>query len=163
MSARIAGVAEDVRVALRAPVVPSPIARLVEVAPGYLDVVWPRVASSVDTTGFLGSALYLADMALTEVEAVYEPVMTREALREASVSDDEVASLLGVVDYYHYGRPQLLLHLRPATERDVLGSKYRVRRHKVEPQAALRDGHSSQHGGGCVPRSSCPGRLRKMG
>ena len=132
MSARIAGVAEDVRVALRAPVVPSPIARLVEVAPGYLDVVWPRVASSVDTTGFLGSALYLADMALTEVEAVYEPVMTREALREAGVSDDEVASLLGVVDYYHYGQPQLLLLLAALAEafgRDRVGGYG-----KVEPR-----------------------------
>ncbi len=124
MSARLAGVADEVRVALRAPIVPSPVARIIEAAPGYLDVVWPRVASSVGTAGFLGSALYLADMALTEVEAVYEPVLTRGALHEAGVDDGEIAALLDVLDCFHYGQPQLLLLLAALAEafgRDRVG------------------------------------------
>jgi len=133
MSARFAGIADEVRAALRAPIVPSPIMRLVEAAPGYLDVVWPRVASSVGTAGFLGSALYLADMALTEVEAVYEPVLTRDALREAGVRDDDIAALLDVVDWFHYGQPQLLLLLAALAEafgRDRVGGYG-----KAEPRA----------------------------
>lgn len=124
MSARLAGVADEVRIALRAPIVPSPIARIAEAAPGYLDVVWPRVAASVGAAGFLGSALYLADMALAEVEAVYEPVLTRDALREAGVRDGEVEALLGVIDWFHYGQPQLLLLLAALAEafgRDRVG------------------------------------------
>ena len=124
MTAQATGVAEAIRLALRAPIVPSPIARLVEVAPGYLDVVWPRIASSVDSAGFLGSALYLADMALIEVEASYEPVLTPEALREAGVGDGEVASLVEVIDWFHYGQPQLLLLLAALAEafgRDRVG------------------------------------------
>ena len=133
MSARLAGVADEVRAALRAPTVPSPIARIAAAAPGYLDVVWPRVASSVNAAGFLGSALYLADMALAEVEAVYEPVMTRDALREAGVRDSEVAALLDVVDWFHYGQPQLLLLLAALAEafgRDRVGGYG-----KAEPRA----------------------------
>lgn len=116
MSTRLAGVAEEMRLALRSPNVPSPIGRLADAAPGYLEVVWPRVASSVNTAGFRGSALYLADMALTEVEAVYEPVMTRDALREAGIVDGEVAALIEVVDAFHYGQPQLLLLLAALAE-----------------------------------------------
>lgn len=116
MTARATAVVEEIRLALRAPIVPSPIARIAEVAPGYLDVVWPRIASSVNAAGYLGSALYLADMALAEVEAVYEPVQTREMLREAGVSDDDVTSLLGVIDLFHYGQPQLLLMLAALAE-----------------------------------------------
>jgi hypothetical protein len=124
MTAQATGVAEAIRLALRAPIVPSPIGRLVEVAPGYLDVVWPRIASSVDSAGFLGSALYLADMALIEVEASYEPVLTPEALGEAGVGDRDVASLLEVIDCFHYGQPQLLLLLAALAEafgRDRVG------------------------------------------
>ncbi len=124
MTARATGVAGAIRLALRAPIVPSPIARLVEVAPGYLDVVWPRIASSVDSAGFFGSALYLADMALIEVEASYEPVLTPAALREAGVGPSDVASLLGVIDWFHYGQPQLLLLLAALAEafgRDRVG------------------------------------------
>lgn len=124
MSARVAGIVDEVRLALRAPIAPTPITRIAEAAPGYLEVVWPRVVSSVEAAGFLGSALYLADMALTEVEAVYEPVMTRDALRAAGVRDDEVAAILDVVDWFHYGQPQLLLLLAALAEafgRDRVG------------------------------------------
>ena len=124
MTARATQVVEDVRLALRAPIVPSPIARLAEVAPGYLEVVWPRVASSVNAAGFLGSALYLADIALAEVEASYEPVLTPEALREAGVAERDVAFILDVIDVFHYGQPQLLLLLAALAEafgRDRVG------------------------------------------
>ncbi|RLT40386.1 MAG: hypothetical protein DWI58_11050 [Chloroflexi bacterium] len=124
MTARATQVVEEIRLALRAPIVPSPIARLAEVAPGYLEVVWPRVASSVDAAGFLGSGLYLADMALAEVEASYEPVLTPEALREAGVVESDVASILEVIDVFHYGQPQLLLLLAALAEafgRDRVG------------------------------------------
>lgn len=116
MTARATAVVEEIRLALRSPIVPSPIARIAEVAPGYLDVVWPRLASSVNAAGYLGSALYLADMALAEVEAVYEPVLTPQALSEAGVSAGEVASLLEVIDCFHYGQPQLLLMLAALAE-----------------------------------------------
>lgn len=116
MTARATGVAEAIRVALRAPVLPSAIARVDAAAPGYLDVVWPRVASSVDSAGFLGSALYLADMAIAEVEAVYEPVLTPQGLHDAGVSDDDVASLHAVIDWFHYGQPQVLLLLAALAE-----------------------------------------------
>ena len=124
MTARATQVVEDVRLALRAPIVPSPIVRLAEVAPGYLEVVWPRVASSVNAAGFLGSALYLADIALAEVEASYEPVLTPEALREAGVAERDVAFILDVIDVFHYGQPQLLLLLAALAEafgRDRVG------------------------------------------
>lgn len=124
MTARATGVAEAIRLALRAPIVPSPIAALAEAAPGYLDLVWPRIASSVDSAGFLGSALYLADMALAEVEAVYEPVLTPEALRAAGVGDTDVAAILDVIDWFHYGQPQVLLMLAALAEafgRDRVG------------------------------------------
>lgn len=116
MTAHAAAVTEAIRLALRAPIVPSSIARLAKVAPGYLEVVWPRIASSVESAGFFGSALYLADMALAEVEAVYEPVLTRDALREAGVSDSEVTALLEVIDWFHVGQPQVLLMLAALAE-----------------------------------------------
>ncbi|TAJ18180.1 MAG: hypothetical protein EPO65_09420, partial [Dehalococcoidia bacterium] len=116
MTARATAVVEEIRLALRAPIVPSPIARIAEVAPGYLEVVWPRIASSVNAAGYLGSALYLADMALAEVESVYEPVLTRETLIEAGEGAGEVASLLEVIDLFHYGQPQLLLMLAALAE-----------------------------------------------
>ena len=124
MTARATQVAEEIRFALRAPLVPSPIARLAELAPGYLEVVWPRVASSVNAAGFLGSALYLADMALAEVEESYEPVLTPDALRDAGVAESDVASILEVIDVFHYGQPQLLLLLAALAEafgRDHVG------------------------------------------
>jgi hypothetical protein len=124
MTARATQVVEEIRLALRAPIVPSPIARLAEAAPGYLEVVWPRVASSVNASGFLGSALYLADMALAEVEESYEPVLTPDALRDAGVAESDVASILEVIDVFHYGQPQLLLLLAALAEafgRDRVG------------------------------------------
>ena len=88
---------EEIRAALRSPYLPTFIDRLAAVD-GYLDVVWPRVGGSLETAGFLGSALYMTDMALDAVEQVYEPVLTRDDLIAAGTSEGYLASLAEVVD-----------------------------------------------------------------
>ena len=116
-------VVEQVRTSLRSPYLPRAVARLAE-ADSYLDVVWPRVAHSVDTTGFLGSALYMADMALDAVEEVYEPVSTVEDLAAAGLTPADRERLLAVVDVFHYVQPQVLLLLSALAEamgRDAVG------------------------------------------
>lgn len=109
------GTLEAIQRAFRSPFRPSALDRLAA-AEGYLEVVWPRVAASVETAGFLGSSLYMADMALDAVEAVYEPVMTRDDLRTAGLSEADLAALLGVVDVFHYTQPQVLLFLAALAE-----------------------------------------------
>jgi len=99
---------ELVRTALRSPYVPDAIDRLARVE-GYLEVVWPRVSSSVETAGFIGSALYMTDMALDAVEQVYEPVFTRADLTAAGAADADLAALGDVIDVFHYVQPQVLL------------------------------------------------------
>ncbi len=114
---------EAIRLAVRCPFRPAVLDRLAE-ADGYLDVVWPLVASSVETSGYLGSALYMADMALDAVEAVYEPVMTRDDLAAAGVTAADLDVLFQVVDVFHYVQPQLLLllaALSEAIEKPVVG------------------------------------------
>ncbi|MCK9486087.1 MAG: hypothetical protein M0R73_05205 [Dehalococcoidia bacterium] len=106
---------EAIRTRLRSPYVPEALERLAG-AEGYLDVVWPRIASSVDTAGFLGSALYMTDMALDAAEQVYEPVLTREALLAAGSSEADLAALADVVDVFHYVQPQVLLLLAALAE-----------------------------------------------
>lgn len=99
---------EEVRVALRSPVVPTEITRLAG-AGDYLRVVWPRIRGVTETAGFLGSALYMTDMALDAVEEVYEPVLTRPDLLGAGATDDELRDLAEVIDIFHYVQPQVLL------------------------------------------------------
>ena len=99
---------EDVRLALRSPIVPSEIARLAD-AGDYLDVVWPQIRGVAETAGFVGSALYRTDMALDAVEEVYEPVLTREALLAAGATEDGLDDLAAVIDVFHYTQPQVLL------------------------------------------------------
>ena len=53
--------AEQLARALGSPFVPAVLGELD--AGGYLARVWPRLAPSVATQGFLHSALYMADMA----------------------------------------------------------------------------------------------------
>ncbi|MEX2372639.1 MAG: halocarboxylic acid dehydrogenase DehI family protein, partial [Dehalococcoidia bacterium] len=106
---------EEIRERLRSPYVPEAVARLAA-AEGYLEAVWPRVASSVDTAGFLGSALYMADMALDAVEQVYDPVFSRDTLLDAGLAEGDLAALEGVVDVFHYVQPQVLLLLSALAE-----------------------------------------------
>jgi len=104
----VTGIREEIRLALRSPYLPDAVERLASVD-GYLEVVWPRVRSSVETAGFLGSAMYMTDMALDAVEQVYEPVFTREDLAAAGASEGDVEALAGVIDVFHYVQPQVLL------------------------------------------------------
>jgi len=116
-------ITERIREDLRSPFVPQAIRKLAE-ADGYLEVVWPLVASSVQTAGFLGSARYMADMALASVEEVYEPVLTRDSLLEAGVTATDLDRITEVVDVFHYVQPQLLLvlaALAEAMEREQVG------------------------------------------
>src|SRR5204862_362225 len=77
---------------LRAPFVPSVLRELGSVD-GFLEYAWPQLAPSVDTSGFLGSALYMVDMALDAVETVYEPLLSRESLRAGGLAAAELSDL----------------------------------------------------------------------
>lgn len=109
------GSAEAVAAALRLPFAPAAVQALAAVE-GYLELVWPQVAPSVETAGFLGSALYMADMALDAVEAAYEPLLSRDALRAAGLRDDELDAITAVLDVFHWGQPQQLLLLAALAE-----------------------------------------------
>src|SRR5687767_9153164 len=65
---------EDLARALRSPVVPEVFETLEQT--GYLASVWPQLKPSVETAGFLSSALYMADMALEAVLETYEPQLS---------------------------------------------------------------------------------------
>lgn len=95
--------------ALRSPYVPA-VFRELGAAGGYLDAVWPQLARSVETAGFLGSALYMADMAAEAVEEVYEPVLSRASLLVAgALTEGEAAALVAALDVFHWVQPQTLL------------------------------------------------------
>ena len=119
--------AMEIAAIFRSPVVPELLARF-EVAPGYLAHVWPVLATSVDTAGFLGSALYLADMALDAVEEVYEPVLSRAALLKAMPAA-ELEAVEAVLDVFQYLQPQALLvgaALAEAFGRPAVGGSGRI-------------------------------------
>ena len=110
--------------AFRSPVVPELFARL-DATPNYLAHVWPVLATSIDTAGFLGSALYLADMALDAVEEVYEPTLSRDAL-VAATSDAAIVRIEAILDVFQYLQPQALLAgaaLAEAFDRPTIGGK----------------------------------------
>ena len=122
-----ATILESMRLALRLPFVPQPLARLAE-AEGFLAFVWPQVADSVETAGFLGSARYMADMALDAVEEAYEPELSRASLRAGGMSEADLDALVEVIDLFHYAQPQLLLlfaALAEAWGRDTVGGQGR--------------------------------------
>ncbi|MGE0227260.1 MAG: halocarboxylic acid dehydrogenase DehI family protein [Dehalococcoidia bacterium] len=99
---------EDIAAALRSPFVPEVFARLGE-AGRYLEVVWPQLRPSVETAGIVGSALYMVDMALDAVEAVYEPVLDRASLLAGGLGADEIGEVEAVLDVFHWVQPQELL------------------------------------------------------
>jgi len=106
---------EEIRRAFRSPIVPAEVDRLAAVE-GYLEVAWPRIRAVTETAGFVGSARYMADMALDAVEEVYEPVLTRDTLLGAGASEADLAVLAEVIDVFHYVQPQLLLILAALAE-----------------------------------------------
>jgi hypothetical protein len=101
--------------ALRAPFVPSAFLDLGGCG-DYLALVWPQLAPSLETSGFLGSALYMADMALDAVETVYQPILSRESLLGGALDVQDLASLEAVLDVFHWCQPQLLLALSALAE-----------------------------------------------
>jgi len=101
--------------ALRSPIVPSAIGDLAT-AGHYLETVWPQLQPSVETAGFLGSSLYMADMALDGVEEAYEPLLSRESLLESALSAADLDQLVAVLDVFHWVQPQLLLLLAALAE-----------------------------------------------
>lgn len=98
----------EARRALRSPFVPQQLTQLGECG-SYLELAWPQLAPSIDTAGFLGSALYMADMALDAVEAVYQPILSRESLLGGALRAEDLAEVEAMLDVFHWVQPQLLL------------------------------------------------------
>ena len=106
----------EIAAGLRTSFVPSVVHQLGDTE-GFLGAVWPQLAPSVDTAGFLGSALYMADMALDAVEEVYdEPTLSRESLLAGALSEDDLERVIAVLDVFHWLQPQLLLLLAALAE-----------------------------------------------
>jgi hypothetical protein len=106
---RAEGLAGEVIEALRTPFVPA-LVRDLEATRDVLAYVWTQLAPSVATAGFLGSALYMADMALDAVEEVYdEPQISPAALIEGGLTEEAIEQLAAVLDVFHWLHPQLLL------------------------------------------------------
>ncbi|MFN8638698.1 MAG: halocarboxylic acid dehydrogenase DehI family protein [Dehalococcoidia bacterium] len=114
-TARTIGLVEDCARALRAPYVPAPLLELGQCG-AYLELVWPQLAPSIETAGFLGSALYMADMALDAVDTVSQPILDRATLRGGAMSDADLDQLGAVLDVFHWVQPQLLLILAALAE-----------------------------------------------
>ena len=100
--------AEQIAAALRSPFVPDVVAALAR-CEGVLEAVWPQLAPSLETAGFFGSALYMADMAIEAVEEVYEPALSTASLLAGALDEDGLAQLLAVLDVFQWLQPQLLL------------------------------------------------------
>ncbi len=106
----------EITAGLRTSFVPSVVHQLADIE-GFLDAVWPQLAPSVDTAGFLGSALYMADMALGAVEEVYdEPTLSRESLLASGLTEADLDRVVAVLDVFHWLQPQLLLLLAALAE-----------------------------------------------
>ena len=106
----------EITAGLRTSFVPSVVHQLADIE-GFLHAVWPQLAPSVDTAGFLGSALYMADMALGAVEEVYdEPTLSRESLLAGGLSEADLDRVIAVLDVFHWLQPQLLLLLAALAE-----------------------------------------------
>lgn len=106
----------EIAAGLRTSLVPSVVRQLADIE-GFLPAIWPQLAPSVDTAGFLGSALYMADMALDAVEEVYdEPTLSRESLLAGAMSEADLEQVIAVLDVFHWLQPQLLLLLAALAE-----------------------------------------------
>jgi hypothetical protein len=118
----------EIAEAFQSPIAPDLFEQLRRDAPNYLAYVWPVLATSIDTSGFLGSALYMADMAFDACEEVYEPVLSREGFVTAGVTIEALSDVEAVLDVFHYLLPQALLAgaaLAEAFERPSVGGQGR--------------------------------------
>jgi hypothetical protein len=126
--------------ALRSPYLPAAFEELAT-AGRYLDAVWPQLAASVETAGFLGSALYMADMSAAGVEEVYDPVLSRASLLAAgALTESEADALVALLDVFHWVQPQALLlvaALAEALDQPRVGGEGRpaTREHSEREQA----------------------------
>ena len=105
---------------------PSLFNQLEADAPNYLSYIWPTVMKSIDTQGFLGSALYMTDMALDACELVYEPQTGRSDLVSHGMTNTEIQELEATLDLFHYVQPQVLLigaALAEAFNREQVGGQ----------------------------------------
>ncbi|MFL2646913.1 MAG: hypothetical protein ACJ0KD_05615 [Dehalococcoidia bacterium] len=105
---------------------PSLFNQLETDAPNYLSYIWPTVMKSIDTQGFLGSALYMTDMALDACELVYEPQTGRSDLVSHGMTNTEIQELEATLDLFHYVQPQVLLigaALAEAFNREQVGGQ----------------------------------------
>ncbi|MEE2875739.1 MAG: halocarboxylic acid dehydrogenase DehI family protein [Chloroflexota bacterium] len=128
----------SVKDAFRVSFVPEVFVRLAEF-PNYFRHVWPQLVPSIETVGFLKSALYMADMALDAAQDVYEPVLDHDAYWPETAVDQE--SLRLAVDLFHYVQPQLLLvlaGLAEAFDREEIGGYGSV---EVRPRTKREDTH----------------------
>ncbi len=107
--------AESAAEALRSPFVPRPLLDLASCG-AYLALVWPQLAPSVETAGFVGSALYMVDMALDAVESVYQPILSRQSLLGGALTEADLAQLETTLDTFHWVQPQVLLLLAALAE-----------------------------------------------
>jgi len=132
-----ASLLDEIARTFRSPFAPG-IVRELAAVDGFLEHVWPQVAESVDTAGYLGSALYMVDMALDAVEAVYEPVLTRESLLEGGLAEPDLAGVEATLDLFHWLQPQLLLllaALAEAQERPRVGGQGRAEPRAPSPRS----------------------------
>ena len=118
----------SVKHAFRVSFIPDVFVRLLEF-PDY----------SIETVGFLNSALYMADMALDAAQDVYEPVLDHDAYSPETKVDQ--GSLRSAVDLFHYVQPQLLLvlaGLAEAFDRQEIGGYGSA---EVRPRTKREDAH----------------------
>ncbi len=111
--------AAEVARALRSPFLPTPLVRLLD--GGYLAAVWPQLAPSVDTEGFIESARYMVDMALDAVlqQAALQDdgsSVDRAALQRMGLSQSELDAIGATLDVLQLVQPQLLLLLAALAE-----------------------------------------------
>lgn len=135
MTNNVPTTAEHIATALRIPFVPDVIADLAH-CENILEILWPQLAPSVETIGFVNSALYMADMALEAVEEVYEPTITPAALLNNALDENSIHQLLAVLDVFQWIQPQLLLLCAALAEArgntSVGGQGHPQPRHTVE-------------------------------
>jgi hypothetical protein len=124
---RTAEVLAEARRVLHVPWTPDALLALAA-HPAYLDLAWRSLGPSMETGGFLGSAMYVMEMARGAIREVYEPIYSPETLRARGLSEADLETAHRVLEAYGFLNPQLLLAvaaLREAFDREEVGGKGR--------------------------------------